>query len=194
MLREIVRCVHCHALALELSGALLSRGLVSPDDFRSTLDKKYSKVLSMSFRPSESTWKRAESVSKAFGMLYSELQKNNPTSAALLHVCAHYGTWAIETDLLSSAMVALSQGELLRDSDLRHQMPQDDFDLRKAINDLAEFSLIKVKRATGDNKPQIKIHGLLSRWCVECLDRKLEWAVLACACLTLIINQSISNV
>lgn len=165
---------------------------MSLSNFRTTFDAKYATVMHMSFKASESTWKRADSVSKALGILFSELQNLSPISAAVLRVCAHFGTWVIDTDLLSSALTALAHNEQVHDLGFRCQMPQDDFDLRKAVDDLAESFLVKLKRSP-DGQQQIRMHGLLSRWCVECLEQKLEWAMLACTCITLIIQKSVSD-
>lgn len=167
--------------------------MVSLEDFTVTLDAKYAKILRSSLRPSESAYEKASSISNIFSVLFADLQKHDPSSAALLRVCAYFGTWVIEMNLLRTALAELRDKRILLGVESHLQMPQDEFDLQTAVDSLAEMSLVKVKRNHDGYVQEFRLHGLLSTWCVECLDTRIDWGILACAYIATIIRRCTIN-
>lgn len=192
MLRQIARQLDYHALALQLSGVLLRKRWVEPDKFISSLQSKYAKLMNETPKPWEWSYNKDRSVWQAFHVLFSELKNTNPTSAALLCLCAHYGPWTLSRDfLVLVAAITSSEGQkLVKDLELGIHLPRDEYDLLKAVDDLEDLSLVNTIRDQSRNLQQVTIRGPLLKWCMETLGQRLDWGLLACSYISASVQQA----
>lgn len=189
---QIARQLDCHALALQLSGVLLCRRWVTLESFASTLQAKYAEM--MDDNPKEWRWAydKERSVCQAFRILFSELKTVNPASEALLCLCAHYGSWTFSKDFLLYAITSCHDSQMLHGLKQGPAMPRDEYGLLKAIDHLADLCLVNIVRDQDGEMKQITLCGPLSRWCMEYLEQKLDWALLACVCISSAIRREIA--
>lgn len=189
---QIARQLDCHALALQLSGVLLCRRWVTLEHFASTLQTKYAEMMDDNPKEWEWAYDKERSVCQAFRILFSELKSVNPASEALLCLCAHYGSWTFSKDFLLYAITSCHDSQILDGLKQGPAMPRDEYSLLKAIDHLADLCLVNIVRDQDGEMKQITLCGPLSRWCMEYLDQRLDWALLACVCISGSIRREIA--
>jgi len=164
---------------------LLRKRWVKIENFVDALQSKYAKLMEDSPEVWEWSYEKDRSVWKAFYILFAELKNTDPTAGTLFCLCAYYCSWALSKDflLLIAATISSQDQQLLDSLGEGAHLPQDEYDLLRAIDHLEDLSFVTTTRDKGGNLEQVTIRGPLLRWCVESLDQKLYWCLLASACI-----------
>ncbi|KAI1642877.1 P-loop containing nucleoside triphosphate hydrolase protein [Daldinia loculata] len=155
-------------LALEQAGILLRRRIVTPDNFIKEYDAQYNELMSYLPKAGEVQHDKARTIYATLSILYSNIRKQSPISAAILRLLAVIGPTQIPLYIFLNVFQSESASTI---TDKEFQSIQKSTKsvtiFRLHLTLLEDFCLVKIRPESREYPESVLSHQAICQWIIK---------------------------